>query len=89
MSFIILVANMWGLIAKEWKGVSKNTRSTIIAGVATIIVAVLIVGYGNYLKSSQKKTENKTSLVQYHSNLISSGTGNGSASRPGFQGSSM
>ncbi|MCL5273097.1 MAG: L-rhamnose/proton symporter RhaT [Gammaproteobacteria bacterium] len=50
MSFIILVANMWGLISKEWHGVSKNTRTTIIAGVLTIIVAVLVVGYGNYLK---------------------------------------
>ena len=50
MSFIILVANTWGLIAKEWNGVSKKTMTTIIAGVATIIVAVLIVGYGNYLK---------------------------------------
>jgi L-rhamnose-H+ transport protein len=51
MSFIILIANMWGLIAKEWQGVSKRTRITVIAGVLTIILAVLIVGYGNYLKS--------------------------------------
>ena len=50
MSFIILVANAWGLVAKEWKGVSKKTMTTIIVGVATIIAAVLIVGYGNYLK---------------------------------------
>jgi L-rhamnose-H+ transport protein len=51
MSFIILIANMWGLVSNEWKGVSKKTRTTIIAGVATIILAVLIVGYGNYLKA--------------------------------------
>ena len=50
MSFIILVANMWGLISKEWEGVSKKTRYTIIAGVLTIIAEVLLVGYGNYLK---------------------------------------
>lgn len=50
MSFIILVANAWGLVSKEWKGVSKKTMTTIIAGVITIIAAVLIVGYGNYLK---------------------------------------
>lgn len=50
MSFIILVANMWGIVSKEWKGVSKKTRVTLIAGLATIIVAVLMVGYGNYLK---------------------------------------
>ncbi len=50
MSFIILVANMWGFVSKEWKGVSKKTRFTILAGVAVIIISVLIVGYGNYLK---------------------------------------
>ncbi|MFL5809936.1 MAG: L-rhamnose/proton symporter RhaT [Flavisolibacter sp.] len=50
MSFIILVANMWGLISNEWKGVSKRTLNIILAGVATIIIAVLIVGYGNMLK---------------------------------------
>ena len=31
-------------------GVSKKTKATIVAGVITIILAVLIVGYGNYLK---------------------------------------
>ncbi|MDQ6609739.1 MAG: L-rhamnose/proton symporter RhaT [Bacteroidota bacterium] len=51
MSFIIIVANMWGLISNEWKGVSRKTKSTILIGVLTVIAAVLIVGYGNYLKS--------------------------------------
>ena len=50
MSFIILVANMWGFISKEWKGVTPKTKYTIIAGVVVIILSVLIVGYGNYLK---------------------------------------
>lgn len=50
MSFIILVANMWGLLLKEWKGVSKKTTTAIIAGIATIIISVIIVGYGNSLK---------------------------------------
>jgi L-rhamnose-H+ transport protein len=50
MAFIILVANMWGLILKEWRGVSKKTLFTIIAGIAIIIASVLLVGYGNGLK---------------------------------------
>jgi L-rhamnose-H+ transport protein len=50
MSFIILVANMWGLISKEWTGVSKKTKTMLFLGVATIIAAVLVVGYGNYIK---------------------------------------
>lgn len=50
MTFIILIANMWGLGSGEWKGVSKRSRFLLLAGVATMIVAVLVVGYGNYLK---------------------------------------
>lgn len=50
MAFIILIANAWGIALKEWKGVSKKTRSTIIAGIVTIILSVLLVGLGNYLK---------------------------------------
>jgi len=59
MAFIILVANMWGIILKEWKGVSKNTARTIAVGILTIILAVVIVGIGNNrhekLKEQQKK----------------------------------
>jgi len=50
MAFIILVANMWGIALKEWKGVSKKTFTTVIVGIATIILSVLIVGYGNSIK---------------------------------------
>jgi L-rhamnose-H+ transport protein len=50
MAFIILVANSWGLVLKEWKGVSKKTLTTIAVGIATIILSVLIIGYGNSLK---------------------------------------
>src|SRR5687767_10224713 len=49
MAFIILTANMWGLVLKEWKGVSKKTISTIIIGIIIIILSVLLVGYGNSL----------------------------------------
>lgn len=50
MAFIILVANMWGFILKEWKGVGPKTKKTIIIGIATIILSVILVGYGNALK---------------------------------------
>jgi len=50
MSFIILTANMWGIVLKEWKGVSKKTITTIIIGIVTIIASVLVVGYGNSIK---------------------------------------
>jgi L-rhamnose-H+ transport protein len=50
MAFIILIANMWGIILKEWKGVSQKTRTTIILGISTIILSVLVVGLGNAIK---------------------------------------
>jgi L-rhamnose-H+ transport protein len=50
MAFIILIANIWGIVLKEWKGVKAKTRATIFAGIITIIIAVLIVGYGNSIK---------------------------------------
>lgn len=50
MAFIILVANMWGLVLKEWKGVSRKTFGTVIAGIAIIILSIVVVGYGNSLK---------------------------------------
>jgi L-rhamnose-H+ transport protein len=50
MSFIILVANMWGIISKEWKGVKPKTTRAIVIGILTIILSVLVVGIGNSLK---------------------------------------
>ncbi len=50
MAFIILVANMWGIALKEWKGVSGRTRVTITIGIITILLSVILVGYGNSLK---------------------------------------
>jgi L-rhamnose-H+ transport protein len=51
MAFIILVANVWGLVLKEWKGVSRQALTTVIIGIAIIVVSVLVVGYGNSLKA--------------------------------------
>ncbi|MRX47918.1 L-rhamnose/proton symporter RhaT [Pedobacter puniceum] len=50
MAFIILIANLWGLILKEWKGVKSKTLTTVIVGILFIILSILIVGYGNSIK---------------------------------------
>jgi L-rhamnose-H+ transport protein len=50
MAFIIVIANVWGLVLKEWKGVSRKTLATCVIGILTIIASVLIVGYGNSIK---------------------------------------
>jgi L-rhamnose-H+ transport protein len=70
MSFIILVANMWGIISNEWKGISKKTRNTIITGIVTIILSVIVVGYGNNLhKKLIEKQKNITTYVGTGSKL--------------------
>jgi len=50
MAFIILIANLWGVIIKEWKGVSRKTISTIVVGMLVMFISILIVGYGNSLR---------------------------------------
>lgn len=50
MAFIILIANAWGLILKEWTAVSRKTYFTVVAGIIVIILSVIVVGYGNSLK---------------------------------------
>jgi L-rhamnose-H+ transport protein len=61
MAFIILVANMWGIVLNEWKTVSKKAFTTLIIGIATIILSVLLVGYGNNLKDKEVP---KTAQIQ-------------------------
>ncbi|MBC7399525.1 MAG: L-rhamnose/proton symporter RhaT [Mucilaginibacter sp.] len=53
MAFIILVANMWGIVLKEWKSVSKKAFTTLVIGITTIILSVILVGYGNNLKDKE------------------------------------
>jgi L-rhamnose-H+ transport protein len=48
MAFIILVSSMWGIILKEWKGVSSKTYRTILTGILVVILSVVVVGIGNY-----------------------------------------
>jgi L-rhamnose-H+ transport protein len=47
MSTIILTANMWGIVRKEWKGVSTKTKWTFTTGIAVIMLSVVLVGIGN------------------------------------------
>lgn len=49
MAFIILISSLWGITLHEWRGVSKKTFGTILMGVITIMISVLLVGYGNSL----------------------------------------
>jgi len=50
MASIIIFSTMWGWIFHEWKGSSKKAHGLIAAGIATLILSTIIIGYGTYLK---------------------------------------
>jgi len=50
MASIIIFSTMWGWIFHEWKGSSKKAHALIAAGIATLILSTIIIGYGTYLK---------------------------------------
>lgn len=49
MATIILTANLWGFYRKEWKGVSKKTYNTILIGIGSILLSVIIIGVAKWL----------------------------------------
>lgn len=50
MAFIILISNAWGVILKEWKGVSKPAYRSIILGIAIMMLAICVVGFARTLE---------------------------------------
>ncbi len=53
MASIIIFSTMWGWFLHEWKGSSRKAHGLIAAGILTLIVSTLVVGYGNYLGVSR------------------------------------
>jgi alpha-L-fucosidase len=49
MALLILFSNLYGKIFKEWVGASKLPRRILHLGMLIIIIATLIISYGNYL----------------------------------------
>ena len=52
MASIIIFSTMWGWILHEWKGASKKAHKLIVAGILTLILSTIIIGYGTYLKGT-------------------------------------
>ena len=42
MSLNVVFSNVWGIILKEWKGVSKKTIYVLIAGIVVLIVSTFL-----------------------------------------------
>ena len=49
MIMLVLFSSIVGLVLKEWMGVKVRTKWTLALAVAILIMAVLILTYGNYL----------------------------------------
>ncbi len=42
MSLNVVFSNLWGIILKEWKGVSRKTISVLVAGIVVLIVSTFL-----------------------------------------------
>jgi L-rhamnose-H+ transport protein len=51
MASIIIFSTMWGWLLREWKGSSQKAHSLIGAGIATLILSTIIIGWGTWMKS--------------------------------------
>jgi len=52
MASIIIFSTLWGVYFKEWRGSSARTHRLMIAGIGTLILSTLVVGFGNYVAAA-------------------------------------
>jgi L-rhamnose-H+ transport protein len=49
MASIIIFGTIWGFAFREWKDAAPRIRAMVWTGVALLVLATLIIGYGNSL----------------------------------------
>lgn len=49
MIMLVLFSSLAGIVMKEWAGANARMRQILSAAIAVLIIAVLIISYGNYL----------------------------------------
>jgi L-rhamnose-H+ transport protein len=49
MASIIIFGTLWGFGFREWKDATRGTRALVWAGVALLVIATGVIGYGNML----------------------------------------
>ena len=47
MSFVVIVANVWGLITGEWRGAGPKPVRVMSLGLIILVGAIFIMGLGN------------------------------------------
>jgi L-rhamnose-H+ transport protein len=51
MSSAIFFSSLLGVGLGEWKGVSRRTKTLLVTGLVILVASLVIIGYGNYLKT--------------------------------------
>jgi len=49
MGSIVIFSSIWGFVVGEWGGASRQTLAINLSGLAALIFAVSVIGYGSYL----------------------------------------
>jgi L-rhamnose-H+ transport protein len=49
MIMLVLFSSVAGLLMKEWKSTSSKTKQWLITALLVLVIAVLLLTYGNYL----------------------------------------
>jgi len=52
MIMLVLLSSLTGLFMKEWKNCSTGTMGVLVSGLLVLVIAVLLLTYGNYLGGS-------------------------------------
>jgi L-rhamnose-H+ transport protein len=58
MAMLILFSNMYGFLFKEWSGADKHPKRVLHLGMLFIVIACVLIGYGNYRGESEAKPAN-------------------------------
>jgi L-rhamnose-H+ transport protein len=62
MASIIIFANLWGIVLREWEGTSRRTRVLVACGLLLLVGSTVVVGYGSYLKANEAPAARASSL---------------------------
>lgn len=49
MASIIIFGTLWGFAFREWKAASAPVRAAVWSGVGILVLATVVIGYGNSL----------------------------------------
>lgn len=65
MASIIVFSTMWGWIFHEWKGSSKKAHAFIAAGILSLILSTIIIGWGTKLKAASDHAPDKAASASH------------------------